>query len=220
MRISSALLLGTSALAFAAPAFAQTGQEAAAQAATEAPDPAVSGRDHRHRDQARIARPGRAVLDQRADPGRHPARQCADARGYQPQRRRPHRPEPRARPEPGFDPRRVGRPDRPRPAGRQGAGRRLSRRKRDLAVAVHARLRPVRPQPRRDAARSAGHVVRLRLGRRHDPLHHQPAQARTCRRSGRGQTSTSSTAATSAMALKGAVQRAARQHRSAARRRL
>src|SRR4051794_35726388 len=33
MRISSALLIGTSALAFAAPAFAQTGQEAAAQAA-------------------------------------------------------------------------------------------------------------------------------------------------------------------------------------------
>src|SRR3982751_5127089 len=36
MRISSALLIGTSALAFAAPAFAQTGQEAAAQAANQA----------------------------------------------------------------------------------------------------------------------------------------------------------------------------------------
>ena len=36
MRISAALLIGTSALAFAAPAFAQTGQEAAAQAANQA----------------------------------------------------------------------------------------------------------------------------------------------------------------------------------------
>ena len=31
----------------------------------------------------------------------------------------------------------------------------------DLAVAVHARHRPVRPQPRRDPARPAGHPVRL-----------------------------------------------------------
>ena len=35
-------------------------------------------------------------------------------------------------------------PDRPRPAGRQGAGRRLSRRVGDLAVALHARPRPLR----------------------------------------------------------------------------
>ena len=56
--------------------------------------------------------------------------QRADDRGHQPQRRRPHRPEPRPGPEPGVDPRRLGRPDRPRPAGRQGAGRRLPRRKR------------------------------------------------------------------------------------------
>ena len=45
----------------------------------------------------------------------------------------------------------------------------------DLAVAVPARPRPVRPQPRRNPARTAGHPVRLRLGGRHDPLHHQPA---------------------------------------------
>src|SRR6266550_698532 len=38
MRISSALLIGTSALAFAAPAFAQTGQETAAQTANATPD--------------------------------------------------------------------------------------------------------------------------------------------------------------------------------------
>ena len=43
MRISSALLIGTSALAFAAPAFAQTGQEAAAQAANQAAEPADQG---------------------------------------------------------------------------------------------------------------------------------------------------------------------------------
>ena len=53
-----------------------------------------------------------------------------DPRGYQPQRRRPDRPESRAGPEPGLDPRRVRRPDRPRPTGREGTGRRLSRRKR------------------------------------------------------------------------------------------
>ena len=85
-------------------------------------------------------------------------------------------PESRAGPEPGFGARRLRRPDRPRPAGREGAGRRLSRRQRDLAVAVHPRPRPVRPEPRRDAARPAGHPVRLGLGRRHDPLHHQPAR--------------------------------------------
>jgi iron complex outermembrane receptor protein len=43
MRISSALLIGTSALAFAAPAFAQTGQEAAAQAANQAAEPGDQG---------------------------------------------------------------------------------------------------------------------------------------------------------------------------------
>ena len=43
MRISAALLIGTSAIAFAAPAFAQTGQEAAAQAANQATEPADQG---------------------------------------------------------------------------------------------------------------------------------------------------------------------------------
>ena len=64
-------------------------------------------------------------------------------RGSVAQRRRPHHPESRPGPEPGLGPRRLRRPDRPRPAGRQGAGRRLSRRQRDLAVAVHPRHRPV-----------------------------------------------------------------------------
>ena len=171
MRISAALLIGTSFAALASPAFAQTQQEDAAQAGQSAGRTAVAGhcagdrgrRDHRHRDQARQPRPGRALLDQRPDRGRHPARQCPDARGHQPQRRRPYRPEPRAGPEPGFGARRLRRSDRARPAGREGTGRRLSRRDRHLAVAVHARLRPVRSEPRRDAARSAGHAVRFRL---------------------------------------------------------
>ena len=46
--------------------------------------------------------------------------------------------------EPGRDARRVRGPDRARPARRQGAGRRLPRRVGHLAVAVHARPRPVR----------------------------------------------------------------------------
>ena len=44
------------------------------------------------------------------------------------ERRRLHRPEPRPRPEPGRHARRLRRPDRARPAGRQGAGGRLPRR--------------------------------------------------------------------------------------------
>ena len=89
-----------------------------------------------------------------------------------------HRAEPRPRPEPGGDARRLRRPDRPRPAGREGAGRRLPRRVGHLALAVHARPRPVRHQPRRGAARPAGHAVRLGLAVGHGPLHHQPAGAR------------------------------------------
>ncbi len=110
-----------------------------------------------------------------------------DAGGPVAQRRRPDDPEPRPRPEPGGGARRLGRPGGPRPAGRQGAGRGLSRRVGDLAVAVHAGRRPVRPEPGRDPARPAGHAVRLGLGRRHHPLHHQPAQAGRLRRHGRGQ---------------------------------
>ncbi len=60
-------------------------------------------------------------------------------------------------------------------AGREGAGRRVHGRVRDLAVAVHAGPRPLRPQPGRSAARPAGHAVRLRLAGRHGALHQQPA---------------------------------------------
>ena len=52
----------------------------------------------------------------------------------------------------------------------------------DLAVAVHARPRPLRHDPRRGAARTAGHAVRLRLALRHRALHHQPAGARRARK--------------------------------------
>ena len=91
---------------------------------------------------------------------------------------------------------------------------------RHLAVAVHARFRPVRPQPRRDAARTAGHAVRLGQRRRHAPLHHQPAQRRPDRRAWSKPTSTCSRTATSASSLKGADQRSAGPHRGDPRRRL
>src|SRR3546814_4222777 len=82
-------------------------------------------------------------------------------RGSVAQRRGADRPESRARPEPGVDPRRFGGPDRARPAGGQGTGRRLSRRIGRLAVAVHPRPRPVRFEPCRDAARSEEHTSEL-----------------------------------------------------------
>ena len=99
-------------------------------------------------------------------------------RGRGRERGRLHRAEPGPRPEPGRDARRLRRPDRARPAGRQGAGRRLPRRLDHLPLAVHARPRPVRRRPRRGAARAAGHAVRRRLALRHRALHQQPARAR------------------------------------------
>ena len=98
MRISALLLAGTAAIAFAAPAFAQTDRGGQAQAANAA-------RRRQPTDEEIIVtatkrastRPGRALLDQCPDRGRHPARQRQHARGHQPQRRRPDRPEPRAR---------------------------------------------------------------------------------------------------------------------------
>ena len=56
-----------------------------------------------------------------------------------------------------------------------------------FAVAVHAGLRPVRPQPRRNPARAAGDALRLGLGRRHRPIHYQPAKAGRHRGAGRSQ---------------------------------
>ena len=96
-------------------------------------------------------------------------------RGHRGERRRTDRAEPRARSEPGGDPRRIGRADRARSAGREGTGRRLPRRVGRLAVALHAGSRSVRRQPRGSAARSAGDAVRLGLADRHRALHHQPA---------------------------------------------
>ena len=81
-----------------------------------------------------------------------------------------------------------------------------------LAVAVHAGLRPVRPQPRRDPARAAGHAVRLGLGRRHRPLHHQPAEARRDRRRWSKPTSTVDEGDIGGTSR--ARQHAARRHRS------
>ena len=105
----------------------------------------------------------RSVLGGRADRGDAArARRRQHRRGGR-ERRRLHRAEPRPRAEPGRHARRLRRPDRARPARREGAGRRLPRRVGDLAVALHARPRPLRHRARRSAARSAGHAVRLRL---------------------------------------------------------
>ena len=170
MRISPALLIGTSVLALATPASPKPTRNRPPRPPTrrqrvagidKAKARSSSPRPSAHRGSRTC--PSRSMRR----PRRTSSAPTHDHRGHQPQRRRPHRPEPRPGPEPGFDPRRLRRPDRPRPAGREGTGRRLSRRKRHLAVAVHARLRPVRPQPRRDPARPAGHTVRLGLGRRH-----------------------------------------------------
>ena len=77
-----------------------------------------------------------------------------DIEGVARERGRVQRAEPGPRPEPGRHARRLLRPDRARPAGRQGAGGRLPRRVGDLALAVHAGHRPVRRDPRRGAARA------------------------------------------------------------------
>ncbi len=57
----------------------------------------------------------------------------------------------------------------------------LPRRVGDLALALHARHRPVRHQSRGSAARPARHAVRLRLVIGHGPLHHQPAASSASR---------------------------------------
>ena len=58
-----------------------------------------------------------------------------------------------------------------RPAGRQGAGQRLSRRVGHLAVAVHAGSRSVRYVVHRGAARRAGNALRVGFALRHGTLH-------------------------------------------------
>ena len=93
-------------------------------------------------------------------------------RGRRRERGRLHRAEPGPRPEPGGDARRLRRPDRARPARREGAGRRVPGRLDHLPLAVHAGHRPVRRGPRGGAARAAGHAVRRGLALRHRALHH------------------------------------------------
>ena len=160
MRLSStvlrSLLLGSTA-AMAAPLGANGAGTAGAGPDYRQPRRGRSGArggNPRHRDQAREPRAGRAFLDQRADSEGYPTRQCQHDRGNQPQCRGPGRSEPRPGAKPGDRPGRVGRPDRPRPGRREGTGRCLPRRIGHFAVAVHAGLRPVRPQPRRNPARA------------------------------------------------------------------
>ena len=111
-------------------------------------------RNHGDRAQARRVAAGRSVCDQCAHGIAAVQRGREQHRGHLAQYRGPHRPEPRSRPEPGGTPRHFRRQDRPRPRRHQGAGRLLPGRVGDLAVAVYARSRPLRPQPRRGAARA------------------------------------------------------------------
>ena len=117
-------------------------------------------------------------------------------------------------------PRHQRRPGRARPAGRQGVGRRLSRRVADLRGAVHARPRPVRSRALRSAARTAGHAVRRRLDLRHAALHHAQPKLGEVRRHGRGDRLRPAPTASSADRSTRHAERARRRHRRAAHRRL
>ena len=139
---------------------------------------AVAGGGHGHGHEARADRGRRAVLGRRPHRGSPARARRREHRGRGRQRRRVLRAEPGARPEPGRDAGRLRRPDRARPAGRQGAGGGLPGRVGRLAVAVHAGRRPVRRVARRGAARPPGDLVRLRLAVGDGPLHHQPARDR------------------------------------------
>ena len=55
----------------------------------------------------------------------------------------------------------------------------------DLAVALHARPRPLRRRPRRGAARPPGHALRLRLAVGHRALHHATSPSSASRSASR-----------------------------------
>lgn len=136
------------------------------------------GGDHRHLPAARGVAAGGAVLDHRSDRRGAACSGRREPRRRRRQRPRLHRAESRPGAEPGGDARRLRRPDRPRPARGEGAGRYLSRRLGDLAVAVHARYRSLRHVARRGAARTSGHALRFRFAFRNGAVHLQPAGAR------------------------------------------
>ena len=139
-------------------------EEAQAQAANRGQPSRRAGRpDHRHRDQARLDGPGRPLLDQRPDAGRHPARQ-----------RRPSRISAATSP---ASPCRTSGPGQSQVAIRGVSAGQIVRDQPGVKEQVGVYLdesvislslftpgpRPVRPQPRRGAARPAGHAVRLGL---------------------------------------------------------
>ena len=222
--LSAALLIGTSVLAIATPA-------CGANRARNRPRRRSTRRQRRRRPptptKARSSSPRpsarRRVQDvpfsinaqtqadiQRANATTH--------RGHQPQRRRPDRPEPRPGPEPGVDPRRLRRPDRPRPAGREGTGRRLSRRKR------RSRCRCSRPTStcststasRRCAARRARCSARARSAARSATS--PTSRSSTGSKARSKPTSTSSTDGDIGYHLKGAINVPLGDDRGAARR--
>ena len=133
--------LGVAVLALALPAAAPAGGAAGARRAAAV---RRGGHGPGDRPQARGEPAVGALLHGRADAADAPQPGRGEHRGRRRERRRLLGPEPRPRPEPDRHARRLGRPDRLRPTGRQGAGRRLSRRVGPLAVALHAGHRPVR----------------------------------------------------------------------------
>ena len=141
----------------------------------------AGGGDHRHRPEARVHAAGGALLRSRTHRGGPAEARRRRPRGRGRERGQLHRAEPRPRAEPGRHAGCLGRPDRARPAGRQGAGGRLSRRVRHLALALHAGHRPLRHVPGRGAAGPAGHAFRVWLADGHGALHHQPARGRGLR---------------------------------------
>src|SRR6266545_3394264 len=138
----------------------------------------AGGGDHGHRHEARGDGAEHALLRGGTDRRRAALPRRRRPRGPGFERGGLQRPEPGSRPEPGRHAGRLVRPDRPRPAGGQGAGGRLPGRVRHLPLPVHAGHRPLRHVPRRGPARPAGHPVRLRVGVGNRPLHHQPARDR------------------------------------------
>ena len=163
---------------------------------------------------------GRAVLGGRTERRADPQRRREQHRGARPHGAGPRDHRSRPRPEPGRHARHQRRPGRARPAGREGAGRRVSRRVADLRGAVHAGPRPVRSAALRSAARTAGHAVRLRLDLRARCATSRRSRSSACSAAPSRRRLRRAPTASSADRIKGMVNVPRRRHLGAAHRRL